>query len=191
MNLPNILTIFRIALSPVFMVFFLWGTPTTRIIALCIVFVSEWTDLLDGYLARKYKLVTDVGKLLDPLADRLFRFSIFLCFLVQGYAEIWMVAIFFYRDAIVSWLRTIAASQNQILAARLSGKLKALSQAAATFFIILLVTINDWTPVPHLQTISYSLMVMTTVITLYSGIEYFWANTVVIKTAFIEKEQNA
>ncbi|WP_372370887.1 CDP-diacylglycerol--glycerol-3-phosphate 3-phosphatidyltransferase [Candidatus Uabimicrobium sp. HlEnr_7] len=191
MNLPNMLTLFRIGLSPVFMVFFLWGTPTTRIVALCIVFISEWTDLLDGYLARKYKLVTDVGKLLDPLADRLFRFSIFLCFLVQGYAEIWMVAIFFYRDSIVSWLRTIAASQNQILAARMSGKLKALAQAAATFFIILLVTINDWTPVPHLTTISYSLMIMATVVTLYSGIEYFWANATVIKTAFMDKEQNA
>lgn len=188
MNLPNTLTVFRIFLSPVFMVFFLWGTPTTRIIALCIVFVSEWTDLLDGYLARKYKLVTDVGKLLDPLADRLFRFSIFLCFLKLGYAEMWMVVIFFYRDSLVSWLRTIAASQNLILAARYSGKLKALFQAAATFFIILLVTISDYTTVPHLQTIIYSLMLMATIVTIYSGIEYFSANYQIIKTAFAGKK---
>ena len=187
MNLPNSLTIFRILISPLFMVFFIMDTPTTKIIALSILFISEWTDLLDGYIARKYQLVTDVGKLLDPLADNLFRFSIFLCFLVKGHAPLWMIAVFFYRDSMVSWLRTIAASQNLILAARTSGKIKALSQAAATFFIVLLVTIHDFYKIPHLATINYSLMLMATLVTLYSGLEYFYANSHVLKQAFNKK----
>ena len=175
MNLANFITAIRIFLGPVFIYCFLAESPTFKIAAFVIIIVSEISDIMDGYLARKYQAVTTVGKLLDPLADSIFRFSVFLAFLVSGYAQIWMVAIIFYRDSVVSWIRAVAASRNKIVSARTSGKIKAWVQGIAAVAIVALAAGNWWS-VSDLKEISFWLMTIATIVTAASGCDYFIAN---------------
>ena len=188
MTFPNMITLTRILLTPVFMVCFLVPFPMGKLISLAIVVVSEISDVLDGYLARKYNSVTNMGKLIDPLADNLFHFSAFLCFLVLGYAEIWMVAIVFYRETIVSWIRVIAASQDKIVGARVSGKFKAWTQAMTIITVVALVAFESqgivWV---ETKKISFWFMCVVTLSTLGSGIDYFYVHWEYIKASFKEK----
>jgi len=118
MNLAIQITLFRIVLAPFFVYCFMKGVAGSIMllwISLMIATVSEISDALDGILARRLNLVTDMGKVLDPLADSLSRMSAFLAFCGAGLVPVWMILVFFYRDSFVSTLRTLAASQNLIL----------------------------------------------------------------------------
>lgn len=140
-RLANLITLSRIALAPLFVWAFLQGHVDGRAAwaqwtALGVALSFELTDAFDGWVARARGEVSDFGKILDPLADGIARFTVFLCFLVAGYAAVWTVAIVFWRDAVVSTLRVLSAGQNVVLAARPAGKAKAVVQAVGILAIL-------------------------------------------------------
>ncbi|CDR33853.1 CDP-diacylglycerol--glycerol-3-phosphate 3-phosphatidyltransferase [Criblamydia sequanensis] len=145
MTLANYLTLLRVILSPLFLIIYLWHDSFNLNLAslpyalLLVVAVLEFSDFLDGYLARKYGEVTDLGKILDPMADSVSRFAVFLAF-TQEPVSLPVIYVFAlaWRDSIVSTLRTICALKGFALAARLSGKAKALIQAISAILIIFL-----------------------------------------------------
>ncbi len=143
MKVPNILTMSRLLLAPAFLAAFLSDTPTGYWWSLALALFFEATDLADGFLARRMKQTSQVGKILDPLADSISRFTIFLGFLVQGYASVWAIACIFWRDSIVSTVRILAASQGVIVSARLSGKVKAIVQGVAINVILASICLHE------------------------------------------------
>jgi CDP-diacylglycerol--glycerol-3-phosphate 3-phosphatidyltransferase len=143
MTVAHYLTLLRIVLSPLFPIFYLereaLGISLTSLpyILLGLLIISECSDIFDGILARKLNEVTDLGKVLDPMADSITHISLFLAF-TQGFVQLPMllVLIFFYRDLFVSTLRTLCALKGVALAARPSGKMKAILQAIVAFIIV-------------------------------------------------------
>ncbi|MEG1142419.1 MAG: CDP-diacylglycerol--glycerol-3-phosphate 3-phosphatidyltransferase, partial [Clostridia bacterium] len=128
MNLPNKLTLFRIFLIPVFILVMLFNVQNKFLIACIIFIVASITDAMDGYIARKYKLVTDFGKFMDPLADKLLVISALICMIESELVPGWMVIIIVARELTVSILRAIAAADGKVIAASSGGKLKTISQ---------------------------------------------------------------
>ena len=175
MNIANKITILRILLIPIFMFFMMVKVPYNMEIALSIFLIASLTDKLDGYLARKYNLITDMGKFLDPLADKLLVTAAFLQLIELGRVEAWIVFVILTREFAVTGLRSIAASQDIVIAASNFGKIKTVTQIVA---IIGLMTR------PYIMaTIDYPLDTMlvylTLVITVISGVDYFYKNRVV------------
>ena len=136
MNLPNKLTLFRVFLIPFFIVFLKLPIPYGRIIALVIFIVASLTDMLDGKIARKYNLVTDFGKFMDPLADKLLVCSAMICLISTGQLPDWVVIVIIAREFIISGFRLIAADNGIVIAASWWGKIKTVLQM---FMIILLI----------------------------------------------------
>jgi CDP-diacylglycerol--glycerol-3-phosphate 3-phosphatidyltransferase len=172
----NLLTATRIVLSPVFIVFFFTLGAWGKVAAFVIACLFEITDALDGFMARSRGEVSGLGKLMDPLADSISRFSVFLCLLAAGYVDVWMIAIIFYRDAMVSYLRVGAATQAVVMAARVSGKIKAVCQGIVTVSITLLIAavaleLIDW----DVRRIAWTAMIAVAGVTLWSGIDYLLA----------------
>jgi len=182
-TLPNILTVIRLCLSPVFIAFFITERPWAAICALGVAAVFEATDLLDGYIARRYQMVSALGKLIDPLADSVSRFSVFLAFTTEATVRehpwpVLLAAAIFYRDAIVAYVRTFAASSGTVLAARPSGKLKAACQSVGILTFLSARAVSFYTPsvatyLPHLF---YGLMLPIVVVTVWSGWDYLRSN---------------
>lgn len=137
MNLPNKLTIFRVILIPFFIIALLVpGIPAGNWIALAIFIVASLTDLLDGKIARKYNLVTNFGKFMDPLADKLLVCSALICLVELSRIPSWMVVIIIAREFTISGFRLIAADNGVVIAASYWGKFKTVSQM---FMLILLI----------------------------------------------------
>lgn len=186
------LTLSRILLGPIFLVVYLYfqnfGIQLTWLpwILIILAGVSELSDMFDGALARKHNKVTELGKLLDPMADSIFRLSVFLAF-TQGIIQIplLLVSLFFYRDTIISTLRTLCALRGFALAARLSGKIKAVIQATVIFFILILMVPYSLgcLDVGLLRVASFYGVLVAVIYTLYSGTEYIVANRKHIKKA--------
>ena len=173
MNLPNILTMLRIILIPVFMGVLYWGFPGADYIALAIFIIASLTDLLDGKIARKYNLVTDFGKFADPLADKMLVTAAMLWFVEIGQMPAWALLIVVVREFAVSGLRMIASDKGRVIAAGWSGKVK----TASTMVCIVLMFL----PIPSIvNTICVWVITLTT---LYSGVEYFMKNKDVIQSA--------
>lgn len=192
MSVPLLLTLSRILLGPLFVIVYLYYQEmgitlgTLPYILLLLAGLSELSDVFDGALARKHNKVTELGKLLDPMADSIFRLSVLLAF-TQGVIQIplLLVCVFFYRDAIISTLRTVCALRGIALGARLSGKIKAVLQAAVGFFILVLM-------IPYsmgcldpgaLKALSFYSVFVVAIYTVYSGTEYVIANRSYIKKA--------
>ena len=140
MTVPNMLTFLRIILSPFFLFFFfadIWlGIPVwiSAIVTIIIFGMIEISDLLDGYYARKLNQTTDLGKMLDPFSDSVSRLTYFLCFTVFGRMPLWVFCAVLYRDLGVAFIRQLMARRGTAMAARWSGKLKALVYAATGLF---------------------------------------------------------
>ncbi|MBN2382610.1 CDP-alcohol phosphatidyltransferase family protein [bacterium] len=189
MTISNRLTLFRLSFGPLFWFFFLFlDSFWAKCVALALVIATEVTDLLDGYLARKRGEKTDFGKLLDPFADSVSRYSIFLCFtgytFVNGPADavpIIMVLLIFYRDATVQFIRSIAAGQAIIIASRASGKIKAIVQACANHAIVISVILQSFFPRFPDGYIAFILMFIVTCITLWSAYDYISGNWAVFR----------
>lgn len=185
MSIALVLTLSRILLGPVFLIVYLYyeqlGIPLGYLpyILLTLVAVSELSDLFDGALARKMNKVTELGKLLDPMADSIFRLSVLLAF-TGGVIQLplLLVCVFFYRDTIISTLRTICALRGMALAARMSGKIKAVVQAAVCFLILLFMIPYVLGMIEHttLKQLSFYSVLVAAVYTVFSGIEYIMAN---------------
>jgi CDP-diacylglycerol--glycerol-3-phosphate 3-phosphatidyltransferase len=185
LSIANYLTIFRIFVSPIFLLVYIEHEQlgiSSIVLPYCLLFllgVSELSDAFDGYLARKYNQVTDLGKILDPMADSIYRISVFLTF-TRGPIQLPLsfIFIFIYRDSVVSTLRTICALRGFALAARTSGKIKAVIQAIAAFSIIVLMIPHSmgYLPTSDLQNISAWVVGTAAVYSLFSGIDYIYAN---------------
>ncbi len=147
MNLPNKLTVLRILLVPVFVLFMYLPLEYGKWIALAVFIVAALTDTADGYIARKYNLVTDFGKFMDPLADKLLVCAALICFVDTKQIAAWIVIVIISREFIISGFRLIAAENGLVIAASWWGKSKTIVQmvmicallinAAATWFVIL------------------------------------------------------
>ena len=142
MNLPNKLTIIRIVLSPIFMVFLLIDTLYTRYIALLIFGIASLTDLYDGYLARKTGVITSFGKFMDPLADKILTSTALICFASLGYIYTWMVFVIIGWDFIVTGLRCIAAYRGQLILPTQVAKWKTASQMVVIVVILLYISVQ-------------------------------------------------
>ena len=176
MTLSNKLTLSRIGLSPLFLVVFFIDHVGAKIAALVIVIISEITDLMDGIIARKKQQVTEFGKIADPLADSIARFTCFICFLGAGLVPTWMVIILFYRDIIVATLRIFAARSQVIISSRSSGKIKAIVQGIVMYVILIAFILSHYYPELPLQIISFSMMFIATAVTAWSGFDYIYSN---------------
>ena len=139
MNLPNKLTIARVIMVPFFVLFLVNITiPHHIIIALGIFALASFTDHLDGRIARKHNLITNFGKFLDPLADKILVISALICFVYLGWTNVWFLIVIVAREFMVSAVRLIAADNGKVVAANVWGKIKTISQMVAILVILIL-----------------------------------------------------
>ncbi len=137
MNIPNLLTVIRIGLAPLFFIAYLlpqWGEglEVLSVSAMVLLFIAmEASDVLDGHFARKYNMVSELGKVIDPFADVLSRLTYFYCFAIEGIMPYWMLLILLYRELGVTFLRMMLIRRGVAMAASKWGKAKALTYAAA------------------------------------------------------------
>ncbi len=191
MNTPNKLTLSRIILSPIFMAFFLMENVYCRILSLIIFIFAALTDLWDGYLARKYGIVTGFGKFMDPLADKILTSTAFVSFLALGYVKAWMIMLIIIREFSITGLRSLAAYRGLVISPTMSAKLKTVLQmttiaaillyinaktifeasgyAGGFFESTLVIQVFDW------------MMLTTTIVTVLTGIDYLIKNGSIIK----------
>ena len=169
MNLPNKLTMFRVILIPFFIVFLLIPiTPYDKWIALAIFVIASLTDLLDGKIARKYNLVTNFGKFMDPLADKLLVCSALICLIELGQLPAWMVIIIISREFIISGFRLVASDNGVVIAASYWGKFKTTFQMIAVILKIL--------NVPTLAVITDLCVWIALILTVVSLADYLMKN---------------
>ena len=148
MSLPNKITAARIVLAPLFFISFflpLWtgGFNGVSAYLILVIFTGiELSDFLDGYLARKYNLVTDLGKVLDPFADVMSRVTYFLCFAFTGLMPLWIFLIIIYRELAITFLRMMMMNRGIVVAASLWGKLKAVTYAISGILGVLVVSFD-------------------------------------------------
>ncbi len=167
----NKITIARIALIPVFLVLCYTGH---RIAATVVFILASLSDLLDGYIARHYNQVSNFGKFMDPLADKMLVLSA-MCFLVEkGQMPGWVVAVVLFREFAVSGLRLVAAERQRVIAAAWSGKVKTTCTMVGLCFVLVF-TQYEW-----LNMLVSAVILITTI---YSGVEYFMKNKDVFKDA--------
>jgi CDP-diacylglycerol--glycerol-3-phosphate 3-phosphatidyltransferase len=168
-NLPNLLTAFRILLVPILVVVLLTELEGKMFIGLGLFLLAALTDFLDGFLARRNKQVTNLGKLLDPAADKILTSAAFISLVELGLAPAWMVVIIVAREFAVSTLRSVAASQNLVLAAATSGKIKTVLQISAISLLIVKGPLG-------LELLAEVVLWAALVATVISGVEYFFRN---------------
>ena len=138
MNLPNKLTILRVIMGPFFVLFMLTdiGGPANKWISLILFVVASLTDLLDGKIARKYNLVTNFGKFMDPLADKLLVCSAMICLIEMNKLDAWIVIVIISREFIISGFRLVASDSGVVIAASYWGKFKTVFQMAMIIVLI-------------------------------------------------------
>ncbi|MDD2215149.1 MAG: CDP-diacylglycerol--glycerol-3-phosphate 3-phosphatidyltransferase [Eubacteriales bacterium] len=170
MNLPNKLTMLRIILIPIFIILL---TKGYSIIAAVLFILAAATDALDGHLARKYNLITNFGKIMDPLADKLLVTSALICLVELGQVAGWMVIVILAREFIITGLRAVAAGEGIVIAAGKSGKIKTVLQMLALSVILL----QNWPfSLFTKQPIGIYILWIAVIMTIYSGIEYIIKN---------------
>ena len=184
MNLPNKITISRIFLIPIFIIVLSipvdWGTltlnsyelPVTHFVAGIIFLIASLTDWLDGYIARKYNLITNMGKFLDPLADKLLVSAAFILLVQLDLAPAWIVIIIISREFAVTGLRLVAAGEGLVLAASNMGKVKTASQISAIALLMFHNFPFVYVNIPMDMIVLYVALILTA----WSGIEYFLKN---------------
>lgn len=176
---PNALTIGRIALIPVFVLFAMSLWTYAPFVALFIFCTAAITDKLDGYLARKYNQVTSFGKIMDPLADKLLVIAAFQVFLAQGRISVVPLLLIIARELAVSSLRVVAMSEGKLMPAAWSGKIKTAVQL--TVAIVYLLWPERWL---SCGTVVLTVLAwITAAVTLWSGFDYFWTNRALIHTS--------
>ncbi len=190
MNIANRLTVTRIVLTFVFMFFLivvqgLWG----KVIAFAIFIFAALSDFLDGRIAHKRNMVTDFGKLMDPIADKILVIAAFAAFVQMQLIQAWMLVIIIFREILITSLRLFALNKGKVLAATKSGKHKTFSQMVVIFVILLFIMSKEvmlefftWNPEWESlfrQGILY-LMWVIVILTIYSGCSYLWQNRKVI-----------
>ena len=171
MNLPNKLTTLRVIMIPFFVFFLLWQNGenrTFRMIALALFIIASLTDLLDGKIARKYNLVTNFGKFMDPLADKLLVCSALICLIELNALPAWMVIIIISREFIISGFRLIASDNGAVIAASYWGKFKTTFQMVSVVLLIL--------DIPALAFVTTICVWIALLLTIVSLVDYIYKN---------------
>ena len=168
MNLPNKLTIARMCMVPLFMIALLINTPSSRLASPVIFALASLTDMLDGQIARKYNMVTNFGKLMDPLADKVLTAAAMICLVELGDLAAWIAVVIIFREYLITGLRSVAASENIVVAANIWGKVKTVCQMIA----LMLLMVKP--QVVFLCGIDLGLWIMyvAVALTIYSGLDY-------------------
>jgi CDP-diacylglycerol--glycerol-3-phosphate 3-phosphatidyltransferase len=166
MNIPNALTVSRLAAIPLLMALLLLRFPGHDQVAAALFIVFSLTDTLDGQIARRRGTVSDLGKFLDPLADKLFVLSVLIVLVQEGLVAAWVVVVIFSRELLITLLRSIAASQGRVIAAAPLGKTKTVMQMSAVTLLIL------QRPYPVVVPLTTVVVAVAVLFTLVSGIDY-------------------
>ena len=187
MNTPNKLTFLRIILAFICIGFILSDTLLSLILALIVFGLASLTDFLDGYLARKHNLISDLGKIIDPIADKILIIGVFCAFLELRVVNTWMVSVIMLREFIVTGLRLYALNKGVVLEAKSFGKHKTLSQVIGICIIFITLIILRIFPQAPVALFCYTrvipfVMYYIVIITLFSGVYYFWLNRRAIRT---------
>lgn len=182
LNVPNILTIARIFITPIFLAVILMDNLPHKFLIACIIFsIGSITDAIDGHLARKNNQITNFGKFLDPIADKILTTSALLAFMSMGLCNIWIVMLVLTREFAIASVRMIAAAGGVVIPANIWGKIKTVSQMTFTILIMLLgetweIISNTnkvlFEKLPDLSLISNGLLWITAILTIISGIIY-------------------
>ena len=177
MNLPNKLTMMRVILIPFFVFFLLapYFADYGKYIALTIFIVASLTDLADGKIARKYNLVTNFGKFMDPLADKLLVCAAMICLLSLGKLAAWIVIVIISREFIISGFRLVASDNHVVIAASYWGKFK------TTFQMLMIIVLILDLPYAGFQILGQVLVYVALILTVVSLIDYLYKNKDVLK----------
>lgn len=186
MVLPNQLTTLRIILTPVFLYFFLSGDPVFVRISFFIYVVAAFTDWYDGWLARKFNYITNWGKFMDPLADKILTSAAFFAFVILGVLELWMVVIIIARDFLVTFIRLYADYKKMRFSTSRLAKLKTFSQMAFLYYLLFFYFLNTFEGIRQEYTnffsfvldtgLIYWAMFIVTLFTAYTGFDYIIRN---------------
>jgi len=183
MNLPNQLTTARLFLTVGFVLSLSFAWPYAATTALVLFVMASLTDFLDGYLARRWNLITDFGALMDPLADKIMTAAAFVMLAGTGVLPAWAVVIIISREFLITGLRMLASAKGVVLSAEKLGKHKTTWQIITIIYFLLLAGLNEWlnSGIPaswqaNLQWLGYLLLGFTVILTLWSGISYLMKN---------------
>ena len=179
MNLPNKLTIARIVMTVLMVVFLLLNGPVWAWLSLALFVAASLTDMADGRIARSRHLVTNFGKFMDPLADKILNYSVMILLIQERLVPPVALVIILFREFLVSGIRLSAAEQGRVVAANIWGKLKTVAQDLSLVAILLLRALD----VAALDTVANVLMWLCVVLTVISGGVYLWQNVDVLKDA--------
>lgn len=179
MTTASKITVLRVLMVPVFMIVLLSDIPYANYIALAVFIIASVTDFVDGYIARHYNQITDFGKFMDPLADKLLVFAALLIFVQNGLVPAWAAMVILTREFAVTGLRLIAVGKDRVIAAGMSGKVKTFSSMVCICVMLTDVGLIRLGPI-DLNWICVAVMVVTTV---WSGVEYFVKNYDVLDLA--------
>lgn len=186
MTFPNQLSVVRIILSPVFLFLALSDDATMFRLSFVIYFIATVTDWYDGWYARKYKSITRIGVFLDPFADKVLTTFAFIFFFIKGIMPLWMLIIIALRDLIITLLRSYDEYRGMTLRTSYLAKVKTFVQMTYIFFILFLMNLEklikgslseDIRYFIYESKINYVLLLIITLLTLYTGIEYFVSKT--------------
>ena len=165
-NVPNILTFLRILLVPIIVVVLLTKFEGKEFVGLALFLIAALTDFLDGFIARRWGLVTSLGKLLDPAADKILTSAAFISLVELGRAPAWIVVTIIAREFAISTLRSVAATQGVVIAASWSAKIKTVSQVVAISLLIFYEQLGS------LQELGHVALLVALALSVYSGVEY-------------------
>jgi len=171
-TLPNLLSLGRIFCGPLVMALLAQEARWALFIVLAVMLISELSDLMDGHLARRFDATSSFGKIVDPLADSLYRAMVFLAFLDAGWMPMWMVAIIVSRDIVVAYLRIFAQQNGITMSARKSGKIKAVAQGIVQIAAVVLFLVFGLAPSVAVTTVVYLLLLGATLVTAWSAVDY-------------------
>ena len=191
MNLPNVLTLSRVVLTFILMALISTSGLVAKAVALIFFLLACVTDFLDGRIARSRNQISDFGKIMDPVADKILVIGIFLAFVQMQLVPAWMVFVIIIREFLITGLRLFAIRRGKVLAAESAGKHKTVSQMVTIFFILLFLVVREsgvafffWSPACQ-DTFKIGILILmsvTVVLTLYSGFSYLWQNKKLIKS---------
>ena len=176
MNTANKLTMLRVVMIPAFLIVLYWGFPGSRYVALAIFILASVTDFVDGYIARHYNQITDFGKFMDPLADKMLTTAAFIYMVVDGLCHPVVLAIIMFREFAVAGVRMIAAESGTVIAANMWGKVKTVLQMLTIIYYYIAPFFMDATDIMAFGIITQALCWLVAAVTVLSGGIYLWQN---------------
>ena len=179
MNLPNKLTLLRVCMIPLFVILALVETTATQILAVIVFLLACFTDYLDGHIARSCNLVTDFGKFMDPIADKLLVMSALVILVSQSRMPAWVCIVMLAREFIISGFRLVAAGKGTVIAAGMTGKAKTVTQMVAIVMLFLFSSAHGGGH-GFFYLLSNIVLYASAILSIVSCVEYIWNNRSVI-----------